>query len=84
MLREIVKFFQSKQPPVSAKQTLEIYAFMAAAEESKLRDGARVTLREVMVKAGAPEAWLPEDGTAKAETETPKSVEKGLPKPGAT
>ena len=82
MLREIVKFFQTKQPPVSPKQTLEIYAFMAAAEESKHRDGARVTLREVMVKAGAPDAWLPEDG--KAKLEAPKSVEKGLPKPGAS
>jgi hypothetical protein len=82
MLREIVKFFQTKQPPVSPKQTLEIYAFMAAAEESKHRDGARVTLREVMVKAGAPEGWLPEDG--KAKPEAPKSVPKGLPKPGAS
>ncbi|OYW73515.1 MAG: hypothetical protein B7Z37_21175 [Verrucomicrobia bacterium 12-59-8] len=82
MLREIVKFFQTKQPPVSPKETLEIYAFMAAAEESKHRDGARVTLREVMVKAGAPEAWLPEDG--KARPAAPKSVPKGLPKPGAS
>jgi len=82
MLREIVKFFQTKQPPVSPKETLEIYAFMAAAEESKHRDGGRVTLREVMVKAGAPEAWLPEDGRVKAEA--PKSVPKGLPKPGAS
>lgn len=82
MLREIVKFFQTKQAPVSPKQTLEIYAFMAAAEESKQRDGARVTLREVMVKAGAPDAWLPEDG--KAKPEAPKSVPKGLPKPGST
>ena len=82
MLREIVKFFQTKQPPISPKETLEIYAFMAAAEESKQRDGARVTLREVMVKAGAPEAWLPQDG--KAKPEAPKSVPKGLPKPGAS
>ena len=82
MLREIVKFFQTKQAPIAPKQTLEIYAFMAAAEESKHRDGARVTLREVMVKAGAPDAWLPEDG--KAKPEEPKSVPKGLPKPGSS
>lgn len=82
MLREIVKFFQTKQAPVSPKQTLEIYAFMEAAEESKCRDGARVTLREVMVKAGAPEAWLPEDG--KAKPPPPKSVPKGLPQPGSS
>ncbi len=82
MLREIVKFFETKQPPISPKQTLEIYAFMAAAEESKHRDGARVTLREVMVKAGSPDAWLPEDG--KAKPEAPKSVPKELPKPGTS
>lgn len=80
MLREIVKFFQTKQAPVSPRQTLEIYAFMEAAEESKRRGGQRVTLREVMVKAGAPEAWLPEDG--KAKPAEPKSVPKGLPQPG--
>jgi hypothetical protein len=82
MLREIVKFFQTKQPPLSPKQTLEIYAFMAAAEECKHHEGSRVTLREVMVKAGAPDAWLPEDG--KVKKEAPKSVPKGLPKPGAS
>jgi hypothetical protein len=59
MLREIVKFFESKQPPVSAAQTLEIYAFMQAAEESRQRGGASVTLREVLEQAGAPEKWLP-------------------------
>lgn len=80
MLREIIKFFQTKQAPVSPRQTLEIYAFMEAAEESKRRDGQSVTLREVMVKAGAPEAWLPEDG--KTKPEPPKSVPKDLPQPG--
>ncbi|WP_346333020.1 Gfo/Idh/MocA family oxidoreductase [Prosthecobacter sp. SYSU 5D2] len=59
MLREIVKFFQTSQPPVSAGQTLEIYAFMEAAQQSKAKDGKPVTLREVLAKAGAPEAWLP-------------------------
>jgi predicted dehydrogenase len=82
MLREIVKFFQTKQPPVSPKQTLEIYAFMEAAEESKRRDGKSISLREVMVKAGALEAWLPEDG--KTKPPAPQSVPKGLPQPGGT
>ncbi|MEZ5386793.1 MAG: Gfo/Idh/MocA family oxidoreductase [Prosthecobacter sp.] len=83
MLREIVKFFQTKQAPISPRQTLEIYAFMEAAEESKRREGGRVTLREVMVKAGAPDAWLPDDGTVTAEP--PKPTEnKGLPQPGGS
>ncbi|MBX7208782.1 MAG: Gfo/Idh/MocA family oxidoreductase [Verrucomicrobiaceae bacterium] len=59
MLREIVKFFQTKQPPVSAVQTLEIYAFMEAAEESRRQNGGPVSLREVLVKAGCPDKWLP-------------------------
>jgi len=83
MLREIVKFFQTKQAPLSPKQTLEIYAFMEAAEESKRQNGARVTLREVMVKAGAPEAWLPEDGTVIAEPPVP-TENKNLPLPGGS
>ena len=59
MLREIIKFFETKQPPVSAQQTLAIYAFMEAAEESRRQGGKRVHLRDVLLKAGAPEAWLP-------------------------
>lgn len=59
LLREIIKFFQTKQPPVSPQQTLEIYAFMEAAEQSKQQNGKAVGLREVLRKAGAPDAWLP-------------------------
>lgn len=59
MLREIIKFFESKTPPVSAAQTLEIYGFLQAAEESRLQGGVPVSVREVLRQAGAPEAWLP-------------------------
>lgn len=59
MLREIIKFFQTKVPPVQPAQILEIYAFMEAADESKRRNGAVVELREVLERAGAPEAWMP-------------------------
>jgi WD40 repeat protein len=50
---EIVKFFRSGQPPVSEQETLEIYAFMEAADESKRQDGAEVTLESVLTKAKA-------------------------------
>jgi DNA-binding beta-propeller fold protein YncE len=50
---EIVKFFRSGQPPVSEQETLEIYAFMEAADESKRQDGAKVTLESVLTKAKA-------------------------------
>ena len=52
LLFEAVKMFRTGVPPVSAEETLEIYAFMEAADESKRRGGAEVTLKEVMEKAG--------------------------------
>ncbi|MCH8828911.1 MAG: PD40 domain-containing protein [Planctomycetes bacterium] len=48
---EIVKFFRSGKAPVSAAETLEIYAFMEAADESKRQNGAEVTLESVMKAA---------------------------------
>ena len=51
LLREIMKFFQTGIPPLTAEQTLEIYAFMEAADESKRRGGAEVMISEVMEKA---------------------------------
>lgn len=51
LMKEMVTFFQTKKPPVSAETTLEIFAFMAAADESKRRGGAPVTLQEMMDKA---------------------------------
>jgi predicted dehydrogenase len=48
---EIVKFFRTGKPPVSAEETLEIYAFMEAADESKRQGGAEVALETVLAKA---------------------------------
>jgi hypothetical protein len=53
LLREIVKFFQTGVAPVSAAETLEIYAFMEAADESKRQGGCRVKISDVMTKNGA-------------------------------
>ncbi len=50
---EIVKFFRTGEPPVSAEETIEIYAFMEAADESKRRDGAPVALDDVLKAARA-------------------------------
>lgn len=54
LLVEIVKFFKTGKPPVSKEETLEIYAFMEAADESKRQGGQKVTLKEVMDKAAQP------------------------------
>lgn len=51
LLFEIVKMFRTGKPPVSAEETIELYAFMEAADESKRRGGAEVTLKEVLEKA---------------------------------
>jgi hypothetical protein len=42
---EIVKFFETKQPPFPNEDTLEIFAFMDAAQRSKEAGGARMKLR---------------------------------------
>lgn len=51
LLLEIIAFFKTGKPPVSSAETLEILAFMEAADESKRRNGASVTLAEMMEKA---------------------------------
>lgn len=48
---EIVTFWNTGISPVPNQETLEIYAFMEAAQESTRRDGAVVSLQEVMEKA---------------------------------
>jgi len=53
LLVEVVKFFQGGDAPVSEQETLEIYAFMSAADESKRLGGAPVKLADVIAKARA-------------------------------
>jgi hypothetical protein len=48
---EIVKFFRTRQVPVTEAETLEIYAFMEAADESKRQGGMPVKLESVLAKA---------------------------------
>ncbi len=49
-LREVVKFFQTKVSPVPPEETLEIYAFMEAADESKRNGGSAVRIADVLRK----------------------------------
>jgi predicted dehydrogenase len=48
LLAEIIKFFQTGIVPVKPEDTIEIFAFMAAAEESKLNGGLPVELEKVI------------------------------------
>ena len=48
LLVEILKFFQTGVPPVQPEETLEMMAFMEAADLSKARGGTPVALAEVV------------------------------------
>ncbi|HZO86059.1 MAG TPA: Gfo/Idh/MocA family oxidoreductase [Verrucomicrobiae bacterium] len=50
---EIGRFFRTRKPPVNAEETIEIFAFMEAAEESSRQGGAPVSLASVLGKAKA-------------------------------
>lgn len=56
LIQEVVKFFKTGQAPVPPDETVELFAFMSAADESKAQNGAPVTLASVLEKAqkGAP------------------------------
>ena len=53
LCREIGKFFKTKVPPVAPRETIEIFAFMEAADESKRQGGVPVLLASVLDKARA-------------------------------
>ena len=59
LLFKVLEMFRTGQPPVSAEETIELYAFMEAADESKRRGGASVDLKEVLAKARAEAATKP-------------------------
>jgi hypothetical protein len=50
LLKEIVQFFKTGKSPVPVDETIEIYAFMEAADESKRRGGIPVDIKTVMDK----------------------------------
>jgi predicted dehydrogenase len=51
LVLQIGEFFRSGQPPVTEGETLEIFAFMTAADASKQQGGAAVSLESVMQEA---------------------------------
>ena len=51
LVAEIIKFFQSGVVPVKPEETIEIFAFMEAADESKQQGGAPVKIKDVIKKA---------------------------------
>ena len=50
LAEQIIKFYQTGIAPVPPEETIEIFAFMTAAAESKRKDGAPVKLSDIMPK----------------------------------
>lgn len=50
IMAEMVKFFETGKPPVSAETTIEIFAYIEAADESKRQGGAPVSIAETIAK----------------------------------
>ncbi len=68
LCRAIARFFRTGKPPVRPEETLEILAFMEAADQSKMKGGASVSLADVIARAKA-------EATVKLKKEPPTSTE---------
>ena len=51
LVDEICTFFVTRNPPVPAAETIEMFAFMEAADESLKQNGALVNLSDMMARA---------------------------------
>jgi len=75
LVEEICKFFQSGKPPFDPQETIEMFAFMEAADASKQLGGKSVSLAETIAKAKN-EVAIPvrlqvsPDGTLRMEDKT--------------
>jgi predicted dehydrogenase len=54
LVREVMEFFQTGVPPVSPEETVEMFAFMEAADESKRLGGQPVSIAELIAKHSKP------------------------------
>ncbi len=52
LVREVMKFFQTGVAPVPAEETIELFAFMEAADESKRQGGRPVRVADVLRRHG--------------------------------
>jgi len=51
LVADVIKFFKTGKIPVPAEETIEIFAFMSAADVSKARGGREVSVPELIAKA---------------------------------
>lgn len=52
LVAEVIKFFQTGRAPVAPHETIELFAFMEAADESKRQNGAEILIRDVLKANG--------------------------------
>ncbi len=52
LVAEVIKFFRTGIAPVAPEETIEIFAFMEAADESKRHGGAEIKIEGVLKRAG--------------------------------
>ena len=50
LLKEVINYFETGKVPVTPDETIELFAFMEAADESKRRGGTAVSLESVLAK----------------------------------
>ena len=53
LLIDVAHYFKTGEVPVTPEETIEIFAFMSAADVSKQKGGKAVSLEKVLNKAGA-------------------------------
>lgn len=51
LVKEVCRFFKTGKSPVGMEETIEIFAFMEAADESKRQGGNPVSISEIIAKA---------------------------------
>ena len=51
LVEQVVVFFRTGVPPVSPQETIELYTFMEAAQESRKKGGAKVSIEKILSKA---------------------------------
>jgi hypothetical protein len=75
LVSKICTFFVTGQPPISSQETIELFAFMEAAQQSKQRLGQAVELDELLDRARAEAAKL----TARSDTTSRPGNEQTSP-----
>lgn len=51
LVREIIAFFERGKPPIEPRETIELFAFMEAADESKRQGGKPVSMESIIRNA---------------------------------